>query len=130
MQICQLTGLEADRVEHSGFVPDCHFHGHLSQGDARQLAADGKVRFVNSRAVVAVGSASMSGYWYDKAVRKHDRHLGTAQSGPVRTCQLLNFMPRAMKHTVKDIEACGARLRRMSATATNHQRESFAYASE
>jgi hypothetical protein len=38
MQVCQLTGAEADRVEHSGFVPDCHFHGHLSKGDAHQLA--------------------------------------------------------------------------------------------
>src|SRR5437762_12824891 len=121
MQICQLTGAEADRVEHSAFVPDCHFHGHLSKSDAHQLAADGKVRFVNSRAVVAVGSASVSGYWYDKAAKKSDRHPGTAQSGPVRTRQLLNFMPRAMKHTVKAIEACGARLRRMSAAATNHQ---------
>jgi hypothetical protein len=125
MQICQLTGAEADRVEHFGFVPDCHFHGHLSKGDAHQLAADGKVRFVSSRAVVAVGSASVSGYWYDKAVKKSDRHPGTAKSGPVRTRQLLKFMPRTMKHTVRDIKACGARRRQMSAAATNHQRESF-----
>lgn len=135
MQICQLTGAEADRVQHSGFVPDCHFHGHLSKGDAYQLAADGKVRLVSSRAVVAVGSASVSGYWYDKAVKKSDRHQGTAksgtaQSGWVRTHQLVNFMPRAMKHTVKDIEACGARRRLMSAAAINHERESFVEASE
>lgn len=130
MQICQLTGTEADRVEHSGFVPDCHFHGHLSKGDAHQLAADGKVRFVSSRAVVAVGSAAVSGYWYDKAVKKSDRHPGTGKSGPVRTRQLLKFMPRTMKHTVRDIEACGARRRQMSAAATNHQRESFVGASE
>jgi hypothetical protein len=128
MQICQLTGADADSIEHSGFVPDCHFHAHLSKSDAHQLAADGKVRFVNNRAVVAVGS--VSGYWYDKAVRKHDRHLGTAQSGPVRTRQLLNFMPRAMKHTVRDIEACGARRRQMSAAAINHHRESFVEAIE
>jgi hypothetical protein len=98
MQICQLTGAEAERVERSSCVPDCHFHGHLSKSDAHQLAADGKVRFVNSRAVVAVGSASVSDYWYDEAAKKDGRYLGTAQSGPVRTHQLLNFMPCAMKH--------------------------------
>jgi hypothetical protein len=98
MQICELTRAEAERVEHSSFVPDCHFHRHLSKNDAHQLAADGKVRFVNSRAVVAAGPDLVSGYWYDKAVQKDDdRYLGTANSGPVRTQQLLNFMPRAVK---------------------------------
>jgi len=117
MQICQLTGAEADRVEHSGFVPDCHFHGHLSKGDAHQLAADGKVRFVNSRAVVAMDSVPLSKHWYDEAAKKNDgRYLGTAksgtaQSGWVHTHQLVKFMPRGMKHKVRDIRACGARQR-------------------
>jgi hypothetical protein len=122
-------------VEHDGVRPDCDQHGHLSRGDAQQRVDAGKARFVSSRAVVAVGSASVSGYWYDKAVKKSDRHQGTAksgtaQSGWVRTHQLVNFMPRAMKHTVKDIEACGARRRLMSAAAINHERESFVEASE
>lgn len=98
MQICQLTGAQAASLEHTGFVPACHFHGHLSKSDAHKLAADGKVRFVNSRAVVAVSSVPLSGYWYDKAVEKDDRrYLGVAISGPVRTHKLINFMPRATK---------------------------------
>jgi len=104
MQVCQLTAAEAERLHDPGFVPDCHFHGHLSKRDAQQAAADGKVKFVSPRAVVAVGFATpLSGYWYDKVVKKNDRYLGsaksgTAQSGWVRTHQLVNFMPRAMKH--------------------------------
>jgi hypothetical protein len=80
---------------------------------------DGKVVFVNPRAVVAVDSVPLSGYWYDNAVRKDDRHPGTAKSGLVRTRQLLNFMPRGMKHAVRDVEACGAHGRSMTAKAVN-----------
>jgi hypothetical protein len=119
MQICQLTAAEAERVQHSGFVPDCHFHRHLSKRDADQAAADGKVRFVNRRAVVAAGSALLPGYWYDKAVQTNDRHLGIAKSGPVSTFQLLKFMPRGMKHRVRDIGACGAHGHLMTAKAVN-----------
>jgi hypothetical protein len=98
MQICQLSAAEAERVPDPCFVPDCHFHKHLSKSDADQAAADGKVRFVNRRAVVAVGSVPLPWYWYDKAVQKNDRNLGIAKSGPVSTLQLLNFMPRGLKH--------------------------------
>jgi hypothetical protein len=85
------------------FIPDCHLHKHLSKKDADQAAAEGKVRFINHRAVVAAVSTPLSGYWYDNAVKKDDRYLGTAPSGPVRTMQLVNFMPRGMKPLVRDI---------------------------
>jgi hypothetical protein len=121
MQICQLTAAEADRVPDPGFVPDCHFHKHLSKRDADQAAADGKVRFVNRRAVVALGPALLSGYWYDKVAKQgsNDRYWGVAWSGRVRTKQLVNFMPRGMKHKVKDVGACGAHGRLMTAKAVN-----------
>ena len=61
MQICQLTGAEADRVEHSAFVPDCHFHGHLSKSDAHQLAADGKVKNLKQGALGIYEGYSGSG---------------------------------------------------------------------
>jgi hypothetical protein len=115
MQICLLT----EKVKHPGFVPDCRLHKHLSRGDALQAAADGKVTFVSPRAVVAVGSVPLSGYWYDDAVRRSDRYLGTAKSGPVRTRQLVTFMPRKVKHTVSDIGACGAHGRSMTAKTVN-----------
>lgn len=85
-------------VEHHGFRPDCSRHGHFSRVEARKLIDAGNVRSVSPRAVVAVSSAPLSGYWYDKAVEKDDRrYLGLANSGPVRTHQLINFMPRATK---------------------------------
>jgi hypothetical protein len=119
-------------VEHHDFRPDCNHHGHFSKGEARELINAGKVRFVSPRAVVAVSSGPLPGYWYDEVAKKDDRrYLGTAKSGTAqlgwaRTHQLVNFMPRAMKHTVKDIEACGAHQRRMSAIAVNGRGESFA----
>lgn len=108
MQICQLSAAEAQRIHDSDLVPDCRFHKHLPKRDAEQAAADGKVRFLSPRAVVAVSSAPLSGYWYDGAVRKNDRYLGTAKSGQVRTTQLLKFMPRGMKRRVRAVRACGA----------------------
>jgi hypothetical protein len=119
MKICLLPGAEAKRVEDHGFSPDCHLHEHMSQRDARQAAADGKVRFVSRRAVVPVGSVSLAGYWYDDAVNRNDRYLGIAQSGGVRTTQLVNFMPRGMKHKVRYVRACGAQGRLMPAKAVN-----------
>jgi hypothetical protein len=119
MQICLLSAAEAKKVHDPVFVPDCHFHKHVSQQDAHQAAADGKVRFVSRRAVVAVDSVTLCGYWYDDAVRKSAGYLGTARSGPVRTRQLVNFMPRGMKHAVRDIEACGAHGRVVTAKTVN-----------
>ncbi len=118
MKICLLSAAEAQKAHDPDFVPDCHSHDHLSKRDAHQAAADGKVRFVSRRAVVAVSSA-LSGYWYDRAVRKNDRYLGTAKSGPVRTTQLLKSMPRGMKRRVRDVGACGAHGRLMTARAVN-----------
>jgi hypothetical protein len=75
-----------------------------------------------------VGSVPLPGYWYDKAVEKNDRYLGTAKSGPdpsmaksgaVRTRQLLNFMPRAMRHKVKHVGAGGSHGHLMTAKAVN-----------
>jgi len=97
MQVCQVSRAEAEKIQSSGFVPDCHFHEHFSKRDADRAAADGRVRFISRRAVVAVGAAPLSGYWYDGAVKRNDRYLGTAQSGAVRTVQLVNFMPRRIK---------------------------------
>ena len=119
MQVCQLSEREAERMQHPGFVPDCHLHKHLSRRDANQAAADGKVRFITRRAVVAVSPVLLSTYWYDDAVKRKDRYLGTAQSGTVRTTQLISFMPRGMKHRVRDIEACGAHDRLMTVRAVN-----------
>lgn len=122
MQICRLSAIEGMRLQRSTFVPDCRLHCHLSKKDANELAAAGRVAFVSERAVVVVGPSPLSGYWYDEVTKKDDHHyLGTAKSGTAhlgwaRTRQLVNFMPRGMKHTVKGIEACGARQRRMSAT--------------
>jgi hypothetical protein len=98
LQICQVSPDEAEKIQNTGVVADCHFHKHLSRGDADQAVADGRVRFINRRAVVAVGQAPLSGYWYDVAVkRENGRYLGGAQSGLVRTLQLVNFMPRGIK---------------------------------
>ena|ERR1700692_2296586 len=98
MQICQVSPNEAEKIRGTGFVPDCHLHKHLSRRDADQAAADGRVRFINRRAVVAVGQAPLSGYWYDVAVKRKDgRNWARAQSGLVRTMQLVNFMPRQIK---------------------------------
>jgi hypothetical protein len=119
LQICQLTAAEAERVQDPGFLPDCHFHEHLSRCEAAQAVADGKLRFVSRRAVVAVGSVPLSAYWYDEAIKKNDRHLGMAKSGAVRTRQLLNFMPRAMRRKVRHVAACGAHGRVVTAKAVN-----------
>jgi hypothetical protein len=119
MQICQLSTVEAEKVKHFGCVPDCRLHTHISQGDAQLLSESGKVRFISRRAVVAVSPVSLSTYWYDRAVKTEGRYLGTAQSGTVRTTQLVNFMPRGMKHRVRDIEACGAHGRLMTAKTVN-----------
>ncbi len=118
MQICQLSRAEAQRAQDAGFVPDCRTHKHLSKREADQAASNGKVRFLNRRAVVAVDSVPLSGYWYDDAVNRNDRYLGGAKSGGVRTMQLLNFMPRGIEHRVRDIGASGARGRLMTARAT------------
>jgi hypothetical protein len=117
MQVCQLSEGEAQRVLHLSSVPDCHLHMHLSKRDAEQAAADGTVRFISRRAVVAVDPVSPCGYWYDAAVKRNDRYLGPA--GTVRTMQLVNFMPRGLKHQVRDIEACGGHSRSMTAKAVN-----------
>jgi hypothetical protein len=85
-------------VEHHDFRPDCNRHGHLSRRDAQQRVNVGTARFVSRRAVVAASSERPPGKWYDEAVMKDDRHLGIAKSGPVSAFQLLNFMPRRMKH--------------------------------
>jgi hypothetical protein len=104
-------------VEHHGFRPDCNRHGHFSKSEARELIDAGKVRFASPRAVVAVSSVPLPGYWYDEVAKKDDRrYLGTAKSGTAqlgwaRTHQLVNFMPRGMKHKVRDIRACSARQR-------------------
>jgi len=144
MQICLLSAAEAKGVEDHGFSPDCHLHKHLSKWDARQAAADGRIRSVNHRAVFAVIAdtdspksaeasrltsgateadtqawGSLSNYWYDDAVNWNDRYLGTAQSGGVRTTQLMNFMPRGMKHKVRGVRARGAQGRLMPAKAVN-----------
>jgi hypothetical protein len=119
MQICQLSAAEAQRVHDPDFVPDCRLHKHLPRRDAEQAAADGRVRFVSRRAVVADSSAPLSGYWYDSAVRKNDRYLGAAKSGPVRTVQLVSFMPRGMKRRVRDVGACGAHGRLVNARTVN-----------
>lgn len=119
MQICQLSGGEAERMKQINFVPDCHLHEHLSKRDAEQAVADGRARFVSHRAVVAVAPRPLCEYWYDAAVQRNDRYLGTARSGAVRTRQLVSFMPRGMNHRVRDIEACGAHGRSMTAKAIN-----------
>lgn len=119
MQICQLAEVEAERMQHLDFVPDCHLHSHLSRRDAERAVADGRVRFISRRAVVVMGPRPLSGYWYDDAVKRDDRYLATAQSADIRTTQLVNFMPRGMKHKVRDIEACGAHGRSMTAKAVN-----------
>lgn len=98
MRICQLTRAEGEMVEYHDFRPDCNRHGHFSKREARELIEAGKVRFVSPRAVVAVNSVPPPGRWYDLAVKRNDRHFGIAKSGPVSTFQLLNFMPRGMKH--------------------------------
>lgn len=118
MQICHLSKSDAERIQHPGFVPDCHFHDHLSRKDADQAVADGRVRFISRRAVVAVGPAPLSGHWYDEAVGRPGRNLGTARSGAVRTMQLLDFLPRGLKHKVRNIKARGARRRRLVTTKT------------
>jgi hypothetical protein len=97
MQICQLSIDEANKIQSTGLVPNCRLHKHLSRRDADRAAADGKVRFVTRRAVVAVDQAPLSGYWYDVAVQRKDgQYWGRAQSGLVRTMQLVNFMPRGI----------------------------------
>jgi hypothetical protein len=111
MKICLLDEAEVQKAQDPDFVPDCHSHDHLSKPDARQAAADGKVRFVSPRAVVVLSPVPLTGYWYDEAVNKNDRYLGTAKSGQVRTTQLLKFMPRGRKRRVTAIGACGAETR-------------------
>jgi|SRR5579863_2512356 len=123
MQVCQLSTAEAERVKDLAFVPDCRFHKHLSKQDAEKAGADGRVKFVSRRAVVALGPVPLSGYWYDHAVYRNDRYLGTAQSGPVRTNQLLKFMPRGMKRRVRDVGACGTHGRLMNVRAVNVRSE-------
>jgi hypothetical protein len=110
MQICLLCEAEVQKAQNPDFVPDCHSHDHLSKPDARQAAADGKVRFVSPRAVVVVSPVPLTGYWYDEAVNKNDRYLGTAKSGQVRTTQLLKFMPRGRKRRVTAIGLVGQKL--------------------
>jgi hypothetical protein len=121
MQICLVDAAEGKKIQLSGYVPDCHFHQHISERDAHQADADGKVRFVSPRAVVAVDSFPLCGYWYDAAVNRNDRYQGTAQSGGFATKQLVNFMPRGTKHKVRDIAAHGAHGRLMTAKAVNVQ---------
>jgi hypothetical protein len=96
VQICQLTPAEAEKIQR-GLGVNCHLHPHLSRNNARQLADNGRVRFINERAVVPVGCALLSDYWYDWAVRKNDRYWATVGSGPVSTRQMVNFMPK-QKH--------------------------------
>jgi hypothetical protein len=119
MQICLLSVAEAQKVQDPDFVPDCHLHKHLSIRDAHQAAANGQVRFVSPRAVVAVAPVPLSGYWYDAAVRKNDRYLGRVKSGPVRTTQLVKFMPRGMNRRLRGVEAYGAHGRLMTSRAVN-----------
>ena len=119
MQICQLSKGEAKQMKYLGVLPDCHLHTHLSKRDAEQAVADGRVKVVSRRAVEVVGPRPIAGYWYDMAVQRNDRYLGTAQSGAVRTTQMVNFMPRGMKHRVRDIEACGAHGHSLTAKAVN-----------
>jgi hypothetical protein len=118
VQICQLSKSEFEKMQHLGFVPDCHSHAHLSKRDAEQAYADGRVKRVSRRAVVVVGPPPGSEYWYDKTVRRNDRYVAAARSGAVRTMQLVNFMPRA-KHKVYGIGACGAHGCSMTAKAVN-----------
>jgi hypothetical protein len=131
MQICQLSEGEAERVQYLKFVPDCHLHKHLSKRDAEQAAADGTLRFISQRAVVAVGPVSPCGYWYDASDKGNDRDMGTARSGAVRTTQIVNFMPRGMKHRVRDIAAWGAQGRSMTPKAiqrnTPHRRSGVSH---
>jgi len=119
LRICQLTRAEGEMVEHHGFRPDCNQHGHLSRGDAQRRVDAGNSRFVSRRAVVVVSSVPPPGKWYDEAVEKNDRHLGIAKSGRVSTFQLLNFMPRGLKHRVRGVGARGAHGRLMTAKAVN-----------
>lgn len=121
MQYCLLSAAEEQNIQTPGFAPDCHSHKHISKRDARQAEADGKVRFVSPRAVVAVDSLSLRGYWYDAAVNRDDCYLSTARSGDVQTTQLVNFMPRGMKHKDRNIAAHGAHGRLMTAKAVNVQ---------
>ena len=121
MQICQLSEAQAQKLQILGLAPDCHSHKHISKADAHQAAADGRVRFVSPRTVVAVDSLSLGGYWYDAAVNRDDRYLCTAQSGAFQTKQLVNFMPRGMKHKVRDIAAHSAHGRLMTSKAVNIQ---------
>jgi hypothetical protein len=93
MQICQVSPIEAKGMLSSGLV-DCRLHKHLSRRDADQAVADGIAVYVSDRMISVVGLNPLSGHWYDKAVAKNDRYLGTAQSGAYRTLQLVNFMPR------------------------------------
>jgi hypothetical protein len=121
MQICQLNAVEAEKVEHSSYVPDCHLHNHLSKTDARELVAAGKARFVGVRALTVIG-ASLTEHWYRKAVLTDDgRYLGRTNSGMVRTCQLVRFRPPEIRHKTKGIEAHGARNRMASARKINWQ---------
>jgi hypothetical protein len=117
LQICQLTSAEAEKIQR-GLVVDSHLHSHLSRNDARQLVENGRVRFINERAVVPVGCALLSDYWYDWAVLKNDRHWATVGSGPVTTRQMVSYMPKR-KHKVKRITACGAPACRQSVRAIN-----------
>lgn len=125
MQICLLSAAEAQRLQDPGFVPACDSHKHLSKRDADRAVAEGNARFINHRAVVTVGPVSLSGYWYDSAVQRNDRYLGTAKSGGVCTRQLVNFMPRAMKHKTRDLRACGARSRSMNVKVVNAFRQAM-----
>jgi len=119
LQICQLTLSEAEKIQR-GLVVDCHLHSHLSRNDACQLVVNGRVRFINERAVVPVGCAPLSDYWYDWAVLKNDRHWATVRSGPVTARQMVSYMPKR-KHKVKRITACGAPARRLSVAAVNSE---------
>jgi hypothetical protein len=117
VQICQLTPAEAENIQ-LGLGVNCHRHPHLSRSDARQLVDSGRVRFLNERAVVPTDRVLLSDYWYDWAVRKNDRHWTTIRSGPVRTRQMVDYMPKR-KHKVKRIKACGAPACRLSVKAVN-----------
>jgi hypothetical protein len=108
MQYCMLSAAEAQNIQSPGFAPDCRSHKHISKRDAHQAEADGKVRFVSPRTVVAVDSLLLREDWYDAAVNRDDCYLSTARSGAVQTTQLVNFMPRGMKHKVRNIAAHGA----------------------
>jgi len=122
VQICQLNAVEAGRVEHSDFVPDCHLHAHLSKKDAHDLVSAGKARFVSSRALTVFAPASLTEHWYRVAVLTDDgRYLGRTNSGPVRTYQLVRFRPREIRCETTNIEAHGARNRTTSAREINCQ---------